>query len=41
MGRPLTDPRGGNAADESKDADDCSDGDDNVFGAGKGLTRSG
>ena len=42
MGRPLSDPRGGNAADESQDdADDCPDDDDNVLGAGKGLTRSG
>ena len=42
MGRPLSDPRGGNAADKSQDdADDCPDDDDSVFGAGKGLTRSG
>ena len=42
MGRPLPDSRGGKAADESQDdADDCPDDDDKVFGAGKGLTRSG
>ena len=41
MGQPLSGPRGGNAANESKDGDDCSDVDDNVFGAGEGLTRSG
>ena len=42
MGRPLSDPRGGNAADEESqdDADDCPDDDDNVLGASKGLTRS-
>ena len=42
-GSPLLDPRGGNAADESVDdaGDDCPDDDGNVFGAGKGLTRSG
>ena len=40
MGRPLSGPRGGNAANESKDGDDCPDGDDKVFGAGEGLTRS-
>ena len=39
---PLSDPRGGNAADESvEDTDDCPDDDGNVSGAGKGLTRSG
>ena len=41
MGQLLPGPRGGNAANESKDGDDCSDVDDNVFGAGEGLTRSG
>ena len=41
MGQPLSGPRGGNTANESKDGDDCSDVDDNVFGAGEGLTRSG
>ena len=41
MRRPLSGPRGGNAANENKDGDDCPDGDDNVFGAGEGLTRSG
>ena len=41
MRRPLSGPRGGNAANESKDGDDCPDGDDNVFGAGEGLTPSG
>ena len=42
MGSPVLDPRGGNAADDSvDDAGDCPDDDDNVFGAGKGLTRSG
>ena len=41
MGRSLSDPRGGNATDESVDADDCPDDDDNAFGADKGLTRSG
>ena len=41
MGRPPSDPRGDNASDESKDADHCLDGDDNVFGAGEGLTRCG
>ena len=41
MRRPLSGPRGGNAANESKDGDDCPDGDDNVFGTGEGLTRSG
>ena len=41
MGRPLSGPRGDNVANESKDGNDCPDGDDNVFGAGEGLTRSG
>ena len=41
MGRPPSDPRGGNAADESKDADVCLGSDDNVFGMGEGLTRCG
>ena len=41
-GSPVLDPKGGNAADDSvDDAGDCPDDDDNVFGAGKGLTRSG
>ena len=41
-GSPLSDPRGGNAADESvDDAGDCPDDDGNVSGAGKGLTRRG
>ena len=46
LGRPLSEgPKGGNGADESKDGHGCpdtgDDGDDNVFGAGEGLTRSG
>ena len=41
MGQPLSGARGGNAANESKDGDDCSGVDDNVFGAGEGLMRSG
>ena len=42
MRRPRSGPRGGNAAnEESKDGDDCPDGDDTVFGAGEGLARSG
>ena len=41
-GSPVLDPRGGNAADDSGvDAGDCPDDDDDVFGAGKGLTGSG
>ena len=43
-GSPVLDPRGGNAADDSisvDDAGDCPDDDDDVFGAGKGLTGSG
>ena len=41
LGRPPSGPRGGNAANESKDGDNCPDGGNNVFGAGEGLTGSG
>ena len=32
MGRPFSDPRGGNAADESQYADGCPDGNDTFWG---------